>query len=441
MHKMPTVERVLFGFGLLLVLIAVDLFWVHPQALYGFFGIEDGGARTAIAKVELTKEDVRRKFYDRNEFISLSERQTIYAKDQVMTGPNGFLVLTFPNGSVIELHGDTLVEIQMGSDNGLGNQEMVLDVKKGEVAGTAAVGAQLKVVSKGKKVELKAPPPTSVSQYLLHPEVVKEKPKACKLDEPRYRFMGGTPDGVQVTIGMTCEGAATQIPVSIKNASGQSVLESEVMISPRRDGEISFIAREPGRYHASTKQEVPGILDFEVPKALIVTDWVNPPISCDGSLRWIVPNVLFTKTQLLDARGTVLWSQEGSKPIAQANVKSKVPLMTDVSVSFMAKSGFDYRTPYYRITAWRECPTLRNPMNHSKAKRDEKGEILFSWSDLPGQRHYIFELTNDPSFQKVLISSQIDINFHKTKVPGKGRYFWRVRMGNDVSEVSDLLVE
>ena len=441
MHKVPTIEKILFGLGLLALLVGVDLFWFHPQLVYRLFGIEDGGGRVAIAKAELTRDNVKRKLFDRSEFLALIENQIIYSKDQIMTGPNGFLVISFPNGSVVELHADTLVEIQnVSSDAGLGNQEMILEVKKGEVAGSATNG-QLKVIAQGKRVELKPPPATSVSQYLLHPEVVKVKPKGCDFEEPRFKFLGGNQDGVQVFLGIICEGPAAAISVSIKDAAGQIAFENEISLNSKHEGEIMFLAKTPGKYHALTKQELPGSLDFDVPKTVTGVEWANPPIACDGSLRWFVPKIAFTKVQVLDGQGLPIWNQEGSSPTSQVNLKAKLPLPSDLTVSFTSKAGFEYRTPPYQLSAWRDCPTLKNPANRSRAKRDEKGEILFSWSDLPGQRHYIFELSTDPNFQRILFTAFSDVNFQKAKIPGKGRFFWRVRLGRDSSEVSELLVE
>lgn len=70
-------------------------------------------------------------------------------------------------------------------------------------------------------------------------------------------------------------------------------------------------------------------------------------------------------------------------------------------------------------------------------------QVSFKWDKVEDTKEYQFELSDDSSFKKIIVSKDVETNNVSTGLANTGRYFWRVKVktGNSVEYSSPVSVE
>ena len=422
---MPKVERFLLLIGLLISLISAYLFFVKSEELARFLGLVSETSRDVVAKAEVVHELVKRKSFDSPEFQNVTVNQSVFSKDTIMTGKTSGLVLSFMDGSVVELGPDTLVQIDAHSSSGQSDFELTLDVQKGQVSGTSA-GKQIQVKQNG-EVKAIAPVATqSLASFLTTPQK-KEALSSCHIRSSRV--IPPSPDedqlpSIEVTVG--CGAGITKSDLLVKNPQGALLSTIPIEISPDYTGRIEFLATGPGQYSLELKQEIPEKVSLNVPKEYELMSWAQDDLRCDLGVQWVPSHFKIKGYSLVDSSGKVV--RQSSRPsddhFSRLN-EVKLPNQMMVHASLVG-SDFWIRTRARPVQEWKICPLLKLPADGTTVRLAGQPDVLFTWNFLSHEDLFVFEIATDAEFKNKVLSQRTDQNFIRARLPHRGRYYWKV---------------
>lgn len=113
-------------------------------------------------------------------------------------------------------------------------------------------------------------------------------------------------------------------------------------------------------------------------------------------------------------------------------------------VEGVSSSGVSSNTISGNIILKAPVQIMQTPSEGAVIELEKPDQLVsFKWDQVENVREYQFELSNDPSFQKIIYQKDIDNNNVSTTVGETGKYFWRVKIkkGDNVEYSSPVSVE
>lgn len=378
--------------------------------------------------VKAKKNQVRRRFQTSSEFLPVEQQQTIYSRDTLMTGQDGGMVVVLNDGTLIEMGPDSMVEIKMKDEAaGLSNLEFIIDVKKGQVRGdsphqsTTLTGTQ---DATGLPELLKGGLGDEARLALNVGE--KAKTTTCSVSELKTASPFDNEDELAVIDGMLqCHAGETSYLLRLENEAGQKIHEEKIIPNFINSMRFSIPVSAPGKYKLAGK-EIVVAQDYEG------IAWNSPPLTCDRHLSYHLEPSLKIKSI------TEVMVHSGTKTLSALDWQKTAILPSLIQLTAENKNHFKLRSSPLSLTQWRDCPTLKNPVRNTIFNNNTH-IILFTWVQADG-RSYVFELTADPEFKKIIKSEKTAKNFSQLKDLKKGKFYWRVRSlkTGDLSEIFEF---
>ncbi len=425
----------MIAFGGLLFMTSFYLFMFDTDRVFRWIGLDRYEKRPKIAEVEVIRNMVRRKEFEMPEFRNVQVRQDVRVKDSVMTGTDSVAVLHFIDGSVVELVADSLVQLDTtGSPDALGNFQLLMDVKKGEVR-TAGAMKSLKVTRDRKVIEVK--PVSKDSEGAKFASAIAEsKPveRAVDCEAPAIDRKGN-----QMDIRMLCPGIIAERSVRIFDSSGALVATKTVSIAPNLPGKIAWAPVKPGAYTFQVDQSKPVKTSIIVPERIMKLSWAQEPLRCGRSLAY-VPSGKALKVTLEAEDGKVLLSLPAGNGVIEPGDAIATPVKLKVVESF--DDGFKWETTLLDVAKWRQCPILTFPADGGSEKVHAVLGTMFTWTSIGAKDHFQFELAEDPLFTKVILTQESRMNLIRIRPPLRGPVYWRVKdlETGELSNVSKVVL-
>jgi hypothetical protein len=415
--RLRKTEIIAIFVGTGLFLGSIWLFSLETESILAWMGMDRYAKRPKVAEVEVIRNMVRKKEYEMPEFRSVERRQTVYGKDSVMTGNGSAAVLHFLDGTVIELGPDTLVQVETrGAPDAMGNFELLLDVKKGEVTGQAA-SKKVKVI-KGRDVVALAPPKKESLAVAIIEKKPIEKPTDC-------RFVSTFSDKAQAVALLKCDEGATQKTIQVKSSDGRILDEKLISIAPNHTAKWNYAIQSPGTYEVQVVQKETAQFSFKVQEREQTLTWDENPILCGETLKYRTGKRVPQKVILESSDGRVLLDAgKANGGLISKPGYLKAPLDVRVVEEFLG--GFKDTTPILSVPRWRVCPILRTPANGSSEKSVSGRGVLFTWVSMGSSEEYVFELSKSSDFSKPIYSKRVQMNLLRFDPPVRGRLYWRI---------------
>ncbi len=410
----------MMAFGGVMFMTSFYLFMFDTDRVFRWIGLDRYEKRPKIAEVEVIRNMVRRKEFEMPEFRNVQIRQDVRVKDSVMTGSDSVAVLHFIDGSVVELVPDSLVQLDTsGSPDSLGNFQLLMDVKKGEVRSAGAL-KNLKVTRDKKPVEVKLAPNNSEGAKIAA-AIAENKPIERSVDcEPPAIDRKGN----EMDIRMVCPGVIAERNVRILDSTGALVATKTVAIAPNLPGKVAWVPVKPGVYTFEIDQAKSVKTAITVPERTRRLNWDPQPLRCGKTLVY-VPSGRASSVAVESEDGKVLSSGVGFKGVIEAGESITAPVKIKVVESF--DDGFKWETGLLDVPKWRQCPILTFPSDGSSERVHSVLGSMFTWTSLGVQDHFVFELAEDALFTKIVFSQETRMNLIRIKPPLRGQAYWRVK--------------
>jgi hypothetical protein len=407
--RLRNLEIIFIGLGFVLTLVSAYLFTVDADLVLRFMGMDRFSKRTQVAQVEVLNNMVRRKEFEMPEFRSVEARQAVYSKDSIMTGANSGTVLKFLDGSLVELGPDTLVQIETrGSPDSLGNFELILNVKSGEVTGSSD-SKRIKVLRDNRVVAI-AP-------------IQKLKPQPKRSD---CTFTSQSVKKTDVFIWLSCEEDAIEAKMKVVRPDGVLADTKVIPIAPNHQGKFQFGVTMPGDYILELVQERRESARLSVGESIADLKWLDSPVLCGEGLRYESTSKSVSKVIVEDHDHKILHEFKGDLGGRLMGLQSIQP-PAELRVVEIYSDGFKGATPFLNLSKWRTCPILRSPSDGSVERLGSTKGVMFTWSaSKNGEDHFLFELSREPNFSKVIFSKAVQMNLIRITPPFKGTAYWRV---------------
>jgi hypothetical protein len=413
-------ESGMIALGGFLFLASFYLFMFDTDRVFKWIGLDRYEKRPKIAEVEVIRNMVRRKEFEMPEFRNVQVRQDVRVKDSVMTGSDSVAVLHFIDGSVVELVADSLVQLDTtGSPDALGNFQLLLDVKKGEVR-TAGPMKNLRVTRDQKTIEVK-PVSKDSEGARVAAAIAESKPieRATDCEAPTVDRKGNEMD-----IRMLCPGFIAERNVRIFDSTGALVATKTISIAPNLPGKIGWAPVKPGAYTVEVDQAQPVKTSIVVPERVRKLSWAPDPIRCGRSLAY-VPSGSASAVTLEGEDGKVLMSLAPGSGIIEPGEAVPAPVKLKVVESFA--DGFKWETAMLDVAKWRQCPILTYPADGGSEKVHSVLGTMFTWTSLGSQDHFQFELAEDPLFTRIILTQESRMNLIRIRPTVRGPVYWRVK--------------
>ena len=418
-------EGVLLFGGILLFLAALSIAVFRADQFMLWLGYSSAGKLQSAGKIEKRKNLVRRRFQNSSEFLPVVEEQLVYSRDTIMTGADSGLVLILNDGTLLELGPDTLIEIQFKDEaEGLSNSEFTVKLAKGDVSGDPAH----KSVTVVRDNQLIALAPLSKAglgtEVLSLPPGLKASKVACVVDALKVNSPFELPSAeVSLKGSVKCDPSERTYLLSVKNEKQEVVGQQRLTLNAGKPTEFEMRLPGPGKYgvgkeQVSVPKEYPGIL------------WGPRVINCNRTLAYELPKNMDKKNGTL----TVLEEVKNTR-LTENDWKKQVHFPVKIQMQFETKDGFIMQSDLASLSTWRDCPTLKHPINRVVFTQNA-GALLFTWVQSDAST-YRFELAMDPAFKKMLKTEISSRNFSRFSPQKKGVYYWRVesRRNHDLSDV------
>ncbi len=406
--------------GSALFMASFYLFMFDTDRVFRWIGLDRYEKRPKIAEVEVIRNMVRRKEFEMPEFRNVQIRQDVRVRDSVMTGSDSVAVLHFIDGSVVELVPDSLVQLDTsGSPDSLGNFELLMDVKKGEVR-SAGTLKSLKVTRNNKVIEVKSAPQNSEGAKFAA-AIAENKPieRSVDCEAPAIDRKGN-----QMDIRMMCPGIIAERNIRILDSTGAVVATKTVTIAPNLPGKVAWVPLKPGAYTFEVDQAKPVKTAIVVPERVRSLSWAQEPLRCGRSLVY-VPSGKASSATLESEDGRILLNVSGTKGVIEAG--DSIPTPIKVKVVEALGDGFKWETSPLDVQRWRQCPILTFPPDGGSEKVHSVLGTMFTWTSLGVRDHFLFELAEDPLFTKMVLSQETRMNLIRIRPPLRGQIYWRVK--------------
>ena len=379
MKSVRRAEIFLFLMGAILLLGAAYLSTLGTDRLMILFGVQSRNLNLKLAEVRVVVDSVRRKKLDSPEFIQLRKNQDIFNDDSIMTGKNSKSLLTFIDGSTVEIGPDSLVQIQVHQDPVLSNNiHLNLDVQRGTQ----------KVLVKGEQLQVTAVNESASANTIIEvPAIAKVTP---------------IPD-VPQTPTAAVESSPPPMPVTVKNE-----LKTEPVL----------LARD---HSSSTQQLTCWFEGSQMTGATVVLT-----VMCD-------PGLFGAAVLVKDEKSDTIYKAEIDIPPSHRGV---FQFTTDRSGELLFEIDQKYPASIKMLVEKSnpakeriEASILRSPENYTVFILSEQENILFTWESIffnGSEDEFQFEITQDPQFHSVIFSENTKLNFLLYQPKSNGTYYWKV---------------
>ncbi len=431
--KRSEIGMMAFGGGLFM--FSFYLFVFDTDRVFRWIGLERYEKRPKIAEVEVIRNMVRRKEFEMPEFRNVQVRQDVRVKDSVMTGSDSVAVLHFIDGSVVELVPDSLVQLDTtGSPDSLGNFQLLLDLKKGEVR-SAGPMKSLKVTRDQKAIEVK-PAPKGSEGAMFAAAMAENKPieRTSGCEAPVIDRKGN-----QMDIRMMCTGMIAERNVRILDSTGALVAIKTIAIAPNLPGKVAWAPIKPGAYTLEVDQAKPLKTSITIPERVRKLSWADEALRCGKALAYI-PSGKAIAASLESEDGKMLLNLTPGQAVIEPGDTVVAPVKVKVVESL--EGGFKWETTVLDVSKWRNCPILTFPSDGGSEKVHPVLGTMFTWTSLGTQDHFLFELAEDPLFAKIVLSQETRMNLIRIRPPMRGQAYWRVKdvQTGELSNVSKVVL-
>ena len=161
-------------------------------------------------------------------------------------------------------------------------------------------------------------------------------------------------------------------------------------------------------------------------ESIVDLKWVESPVLCGEGLRYETSSRPISKFLIENQDHKILREFTSAPGGALLGLQSIQPPV-EVRVVEVYKDGFKGATQFLNLSKWRTCPILRSPSDGSVERLGSMKGVMFTWSAAQkGEDHFIFELSREPNFSKVVFSKAVQMNLIRIIPPFKGAAYWRV---------------
>ncbi len=467
-------ERILLGLGTLIFISSLSLYLFQADRLSVLFGAQATGSPEPVGRINYKKNMARRRLQDGNEFLPAQEQQTIYSNDTVMTGSDSQLILTLNDGSKLELGPDTLVEIKFrDADGGFGQNEFVVDVKKGHVKANVLAG-KVSMVQNGGAEQILTPTTPSQPRIVI-PEtapastnplagtpggqniaMANRAPQALAQGFDNHcSVLGTSVHSVSksknrnflptVDIDVGCQQAVDNQEITVANGSGEVVFKRTFSTDMNGRKRFNFEAKDAGAYTVTIRSSNQNPPSIDVPQEYKDLSFSNPVFDCNQNLYFQAPDSMKNMhgmLRLLDAKNNSVLSEKqwDGNPFLEASPEKSVAPKS-LALVFELENHYRLVSKTIDVKGWRVCAIqTKYPVNHSDMSLADAKKTIFTWSLEQGET-YTFRLSRDAEFSDVIRTEDTKLNFIEIDIDSPGKYFWDVKAGNGhSSEVSDFEV-